>query len=252
MLHNVSEVKPFVDIHLNELRVNNPKKGRNEKWLQEEHNRLFQNWLGKRIFIEAGHSSTLSKLSGGPSSMVTRYTAWSVNGFTFYTRERDNKHPVQNSGVTLFAEALHVSSAKDKNPKHAFMKYYGYIEDIWELDYCGLRVALFKCKWADNNHVKVDNEGVTIVDFRRIGYENDSFILASQASQVFYVSDPANPELSLVVHMKARNGNDEEDEDMSSIPPFTSGLPPIDQEMDDFDDDDVSHLLRKDIDPIFV
>ena len=75
MLHNVSEVKPFVDIHLNELRVNNPKKGRNEKWLQEEHNRLFQNWLGKRIFIEAGHSSTLSKLSGGPSSMVTRYTA---------------------------------------------------------------------------------------------------------------------------------------------------------------------------------
>ena len=55
--------------------------------------------------------------------MVTWYTAWSVNGFTFYTRERDNKHPVQNSGVTLFAEALHVSSAKDKNPKHAFMNY---------------------------------------------------------------------------------------------------------------------------------
>ena len=100
VLHNVSEVTPFVDIHLNELRVNNPKKGRNEKWLQEEHNRLFQNWLGKRLFKEAGHSSTLSKLSSGPSSMVTRYTAWSVNGFTFYTRERDNKHPVQNSGVT--------------------------------------------------------------------------------------------------------------------------------------------------------
>ena len=39
---------------------------------------------------------------------------------------------------------------------------------------------------------------------------------------------------------------------MSSIPPFTSGSPPIDLEMDDFDDDDVAHLLRKDIDPIFV
>ena len=108
--------------------------------------------------------------------MVTRYTAWSVNGFTFYTKERDNKHPVQNSGVTLLAEALHVSSAKDKNPKKAFMNYYGYIEDIWELDYCGLRIALFKCKWADNNHVKVDKDGVTIVDFRRTSYENDSFI----------------------------------------------------------------------------
>ena len=88
MLHNVSEVKPFVDIHLNELRVNNPKKGRNEKWLQEEHNRLFQNWLGKRIFIEAGHSSTLSKLSGGPSSMVTRYTAWSVM-VLYFTQENE-------------------------------------------------------------------------------------------------------------------------------------------------------------------
>jgi len=241
-----------VDIHLGELRANDPKKAKNEKWLQEEHNRLFQKWLGKRLFRESGHSETLSKISGGPSSMVTRYTAWSVNGFTFYTKERDNKHPVQNSGVTLLAEALHVSSAKDKNPKKAFMNYYGYIEDIWELDYCGLRIALFKCKWADNNHVKVDKDGVTIVDFRRTSYENDSFILASQATQVFYVSEPVNPDLSLVVHMKARNIDEDEDEDMSNIPPFTYGLPLVDEEIENFDDDDVSHLLRSDINPIFV
>lgn len=58
------------------------------------------------------------------------------------------------------------------------MNYYGYVEDIWELDYCGLRVTLFKYKWVDNNHIAVDNEGITIVDFRRLGYKNDQFIMA--------------------------------------------------------------------------
>lgn len=102
MQHNVSEVTPFVDINLNELRVNDPKKARNEKWLQEEHNRAFQKWLGKRLFQESEHSATLSKIYGGHFSMVSRYTTWSVNDFTFYKIERDNKHPVQNTGVTLF------------------------------------------------------------------------------------------------------------------------------------------------------
>jgi hypothetical protein len=25
--------------------------------------------------------------------------------------------------------------------------YYGQIEEIWELDYVGLKVALFQCRW---------------------------------------------------------------------------------------------------------
>ena len=52
--------------------------------------------------------------------------------------------------------------------------------------------------------------------------------------------------------MKARNIDEDEDEDMSNIPPFTSGLPLVDEEIENFDDDDVSHLLRSDINPIFV
>lgn len=251
VLHNTLEVMPFVEIHMNEIRGENPKKAKNEKWTQEEHNRSFQKWLGTHLFNSTEpHSETLMKLSGAPSSMVMRYTSWLANGYTFYTRERDNKHPVQNSGVTIRAEGLHVSSAKDKNAKHGFMNYYGFIEDIWELNYCGLRIPLFKCKWADNKFVKVDKDGITIVDFRRLGYTNDSFILASQAIQVFYVSDPANPQLSLVVHTKSRNFNESSQDDDDNIPPFTKGLPMV-EEIDNFDDD-VSHLRRLDIDSIRV
>ena len=42
---------------------------------------------------------------------------------------------IQNSGVTLVVQALHVSSAKDKNLVYADMSYYGIVDDIWEMDY---------------------------------------------------------------------------------------------------------------------
>jgi hypothetical protein len=28
--------------------------------------------------------------------------------------------------------------------------YYGQTEEIWELDYVGLKVALFRCRWVTN------------------------------------------------------------------------------------------------------
>ena len=53
---------------------------------------------------------------------------------------------VQNSSVSHRAEVLHILSAKDKIPIYGTMNYFGFILDIWELDYCGLLVAHFKCK----------------------------------------------------------------------------------------------------------
>ena len=246
-LHNRVEVEPFIEVHLQELRDRNPRRGRNERLVQDEHNRTFRQWLRRHVlFQKDGFSHELMNLARGPSTIVTRYTSYFVNGFTFYTRERDEKHPVQNSGVSIHAKAMHISSAKDKNPVFGTMNYFGFIEDIWELDYCGLHVALFKCKWADNNYVRIDSDGITVVDFRRLGYKNDPFIMASQAIQVFYTTDPSNVELSLVVPMKPKLIHGQEDEeDCSDIPSFTLGLPPV-EDIDEFDDD-VSHLVRPDI-----
>ncbi|KAL0544547.1 hypothetical protein IC582_019664 [Cucumis melo] len=76
----------------------------------------------------------------------------------------------------------------------------GVIREIWEIDYHQLSFILFKCDWVDNRSgVKVDELGFTIVDLKRIGHKSDSFILATQAKQVFYVQDSANPEWSVVL-----------------------------------------------------
>ncbi|KAL0544952.1 hypothetical protein IC582_020082 [Cucumis melo] len=80
------------------------------------------------------------------------------------------------------------------------MTFYGVIQEIREIDYHQLYFILFKCDWVDNRSgVKVDELGFTIVDLKRIGHKSDSFILATQAKQVFYVQDSSNPEWSVVL-----------------------------------------------------
>jgi len=54
-------------------------------------------------------------------------------------------------------------------------------------------VPIFKCKWVDNKTgVKVDESEMTLVDFRKIDYHDKPFIMAHQASQVFYIQDPTS------------------------------------------------------------
>ena len=89
---------------------------------------------------------------------------------------------------------------------------------------------------------------MTVVDFGRLGYKNDPFIMASQAVQVFYTTDPDNLQLSLVVPMKPkliRDGQEDVNQDCTDIPSITKGLPPM-EEIDDLDDDS-SHVLRLDV-----
>jgi hypothetical protein len=49
--------------------------------------------------------------------------------------------------------------------------YYGQIEEIWELDYVGLKVALFRCRWVTNGKrvVSMDKYGYVSVDLRVFG-----------------------------------------------------------------------------------
>ena len=45
VLHNAKEVEPFIEVHMTELRVTNPRKTRCEKWIQDEHNWTFRVWI---------------------------------------------------------------------------------------------------------------------------------------------------------------------------------------------------------------
>jgi hypothetical protein len=55
--------------------------------------------------------------------------------------------------------------------------YYGHIEEIWEPDYVGLKVALFQCRWVTNGKraMSKDKYGSVSVDLRVFGYKNESF-----------------------------------------------------------------------------
>ncbi|KAL3639492.1 hypothetical protein CASFOL_017399 [Castilleja foliolosa] len=130
---------------------------------------------------------------------------------------------------------MHFSSAKDKNPKRATSSHYGIIEEIWEIDYIKFKIPVFKCKWVDsNNGVHVDELGVTLVDFSKVGSKNEPFVLASQVKQVFYITDPSNNKHSVVLHGKriVSDDNGESNLDVCEISGFSSGLPDINSEAD--------------------
>jgi hypothetical protein len=71
--------------------------------------------------------------------------------------------------------------------------YYGQIEEIWELDYVGLKVALFRCRWVTNGKrvVSKDEYGYFSVDLWVFGYKNGPFVFANDVEQVFYVPNLA-------------------------------------------------------------
>ena len=70
------------------------------------------------------------------TSNIMTFRGYEINGNTFYTIAQDQKSTNQNIGVRFDAAT---ESEKET--------YYGYIVDIWELDYGpDFKVPLFKCK----------------------------------------------------------------------------------------------------------
>lgn len=146
-------------------------------------------------------SESIRWLSYKPNKIVTKYGGYDINGFKFVTKERDvGVH--QNSGVCLEADDRHLSNEAVKIQK-AF--YYGVLQEIWLLDYNVEQVALFKCDWVDKKGVKRDPLGYTSVDLNILNKKTDKFILASQAQQVFYVTDQLNEKMSIVFKTPPRN-----------------------------------------------
>jgi len=61
---------------------------------------------------------------------VLSHSGYSTNGYYFYTKAHNDRCIVQNSGMTLVAQAMHIFSTKDKNSVFVIMSYYGVIEGI--------------------------------------------------------------------------------------------------------------------------
>ena len=98
----------------------------------------FGGWLQTHLIGNNIVGDEMYLLVRTPSSTVLTFQGHEINENTFYTITQGEKSTNQNSGVRFDA-------ANTNRPKDT---YYGYIEEIWELDYGrGLKVPLFRCKW---------------------------------------------------------------------------------------------------------
>ena len=148
ILQQLQIVASYATKHIDELRMENEDK--QEEWIMKLHKLQFGPSLKKESIKYDGsiEAETVKMLARGPATLVTSWQGYDINGWMFYTKQKDMKSTSQNSGICT--ESL--DSAGNKNT------YYGFIEEIIELDYGrNLQVPIFKCKWARVPHgVEVD------------------------------------------------------------------------------------------------
>ncbi|KAL3615942.1 hypothetical protein CASFOL_040236 [Castilleja foliolosa] len=225
VFQNCEEVEPFLKKHNEELVLEGCMNS------EQEHKEKFPAWFKEHVCIK-------------------KFSGCIVNGVRFLTKDRDSRRKTQNSGVVV-----------DANHGDNMIAFYGVLDDIIQLDYVrDKRVILFKCDWFDLGRKKltrIKKEG-NIVSVRVDGkwYEEDSYILADQARQVFYINDPKlGHDWRVVIHVSHRHVydvsemiNEEIDDDVLFV---ENG---VYQENDTNDVlevnlDEIESLRRNDLDP---
>ena len=119
--------------HNNFLHSKHPEQSDN--WITCEQTGTLAGWLETRAMHDGDIEVDMYLLSHLPSLNIMTSKRYEINGNTFYTITQDKKSTNQNSGVRF-----------DATTNMGKETYYGYIEDIWELNYGGgLKVPLVQC-----------------------------------------------------------------------------------------------------------
>jgi hypothetical protein len=132
----------FANEHKRQLHEDNPNHGRAS--FAKMHMQGFSRWLrdyAKTCSNNVVIADEIRNLAAEPLFTVTRYEGMDINGYTLYTMTQYKKSVYQNSGVRVRAV---VDDSHDDDGDTEIDTYYGQIEDIWELEYVGLKVALFR------------------------------------------------------------------------------------------------------------
>jgi len=195
ILQHLTIMTPLVNEHLSMIRTES--NGRSDDWIMREHKRRLTAWL-KDLHLPDGESveeQTIKRLVTGPSSQVTSWQGYDINGYLFYTATKDKKTMSQNSSVRIAA----LDERTGQN-----ITYFGIVQDIWEVHYSSnIQIPVFRCRWVEHSkRVEVDGYRLTIVDLNNIGYKDDQWVLASQVAQVLYVADHAKKTKHVVVSEK--------------------------------------------------
>jgi hypothetical protein len=156
-------MRPYVEKHLQELR----EKNQDEDLIMKKHKLHFTTWM-KDLNLPVGETEEekmIHLFTSSPHSLVKSWQAYYINGCTFFTKAKNSRSQCQNSGVRVDAE----DSMGQKND------YYGYIEEIWELNYgMPVQIPIFKCQWVKHlQGVEINDYGFTIVDLTNVGHKDE-------------------------------------------------------------------------------
>ena len=231
-LQHLEVVDPYINEHKEFIKKIYADRGRQvptEAVVMKEHNSGFTRWFRNRVFANPPHGEyseedkLIFALAQGAAHNLMTYQAYDINGYTFYTEDKDNNCDYQNSGVTGIFYTGDVPE-----------RYYGRIEEIWELDYVTEKVPMFRVRWAKS----VEKEGryfTTMVippKSKTTGANaparNEPWVMASQVDQCWFITDPSKPS-RVVVRRGKRNiiGMDgvanEQDFDQNGDPKMEDG-----------------------------
>ena len=145
----------------------------------------------------------LRQVANGCAYRVLSYSGYDVNGYRFHTKSHEQSRPnrrTTNSGVcTTTLDGV---------------DYYGIIEEIYELTFHGCKPpkpVIFKCHWFDPNEVRrTPHLGLVEIRQSSVYPGDDVYIVAQQATQVYYLSYPCKTDDRLtgwdVVYKVSRHG----------------------------------------------
>ncbi|KAA0033120.1 uncharacterized protein E6C27_scaffold269G002580 [Cucumis melo var. makuwa] len=116
----------------------------------------------------------------------------------------------------------------------------------------------YHTEYYDKNR-SVQNSGVSLVaktiqvDLKRIGHKSDSFIMATQARQVFYVEDPSDARWSIVLTPPQRDCEDQSnDDELGDIMLHCQGVPSDMPNVDGGNDLDENMIFSFHMEPTIV
>ncbi|GJV55943.1 hypothetical protein Tco_1456948 [Tanacetum coccineum] len=102
VLQNMTCIEPYIHEHMSYLAENNSR--RDQRWLEAKHERTFSQWLADKVICMSPTNVDADVIHlGYRPRRVLQYQGYEINGYTFYTKQQDEKSIVQNSGVTLIA-----------------------------------------------------------------------------------------------------------------------------------------------------
>ncbi|KAL5722555.1 hypothetical protein ACHQM5_006064 [Ranunculus cassubicifolius] len=168
-------------------------------------------WLRQKF--EYKESSTFKRLVDGPSFCAKSYKSYAVNGYVFSTYGVEVDTTTQNSGVSIKALTNFRASVKDNNLVEDEATYYGIVKKILELDYFEFKKVVFYCDWVriedKRNGCVIDpNTDLVFVNLGRFQKndkeESEPFVLASEATQVFYCKDMTRNDWHVVLDSPKR------------------------------------------------